>query len=367
LPVDDGCENSSYLRSDEIMPNRFRYLLVLIAPIIAIQWVDARIAAQEPSRGEVTVANPAVTPIEVTRIWDQAPHNAFTDLIFSHGHFFCAFREGRGHVSSDGRIRVLTSKDGNSWQSSALVELADFDLRDAGLSIAPDGRLMLVGGASPRKADGDRAPTGSFVTFSNDGREWSTPQIVVDPGRWLWRITWHKDTGYGVAYAAGTGHPFSALLATNDGIAFRPLVAKLLGDGYPTEATIRFGDQDVAYCLQRRDGTGAKNTAMLGVSEAPYTEWKWSDLGRHFGGPNFIRLPSGRWIAAGRIHRPGGPKTELAWLDVDKHTLTPCLELPSGGDTSYPGLVWHDEHLWVSYYSSHEGKTSIYMAKVAIE
>ena len=37
-----------------------------------------------------------------------------------------------------------------------------------------------------------------------------------------------------------------------------------------------------------------------------------------------------------------------------------------GGDTSYPGLLWHDGVLWVSYYSSHEGKTSIYLARVKV-
>ena len=35
-------------------------------------------------------------------------------------------------------------------------------------------------------------------------------------------------------------------------------------------------------------------------------------------------------------------------------------------DTSYPGLVWHEGQLWVSYYSSHEGKTSIYLARVRL-
>ena len=42
------------------------------------------------------------------------------------------------------------------------------------------------------------------------------------------------------------------------------------------------------------------------------------------------------------------------------------LELPSGGDCSYPGMVWHEGLLWMSYYSSHEGKTSIYLAKVRL-
>jgi hypothetical protein len=47
--------------------------------------------------------------------------------------------------------------------------------------------------------------------------------------------------------------------------------------------------------------------------------------------------------------------------------MTKLIKLPSGGDTSYPGLVWHKNMLYVSYYSSHEGKTSIYLAKVKIK
>ena len=45
----------------------------------------------------------------------------------------------------------------------------------------------------------------------------------------------------------------------------------------------------------------------------------------------------------------------------------PVLTLPSGGDTSYAGMVWHNDLLWVSYYSSHEGKTSIYLAKICFK
>jgi len=50
-------------------------------------------------------------------------------------------------------------------------------------------------------------------------------------------------------------------------------------------------------------------------------------------------------------------------LGPQKGTLTEFLILPSGGDTSYPGLVWHEDQLWVSYYSSHEEKTAIYLAR----
>jgi hypothetical protein len=45
----------------------------------------------------------------------------------------------------------------------------------------------------------------------------------------------------------------------------------------------------------------------------------------------------------------------------------PVFTLPSGGDTSYPGMVWHDGLLWMSYYSSHEGKASIYLARIRLQ
>lgn len=316
----------------------------------------------------VASADPPVAMLKsVKRIWDQAPHSAFTDLAHWNGQFVCAFREGRGHVSTDGRIRLLTSSDGESWSSSALVTLDGYDLRDAGLCATPGGRLMLVGGAAPRANDGETAPTGTFVTFSEDGTNWWPPKIVVRPGRWLWRLTWHDGNAYGVAYAADEGHPFTSLLISNNGRVFHEVVSKLLGEGYPTEAVLRFDDEGTMYCLQRRDGNSPHDSAFLGISAPPYKKWQWHDLNLHLGGPNLIQIPSGRWIAAGRILHGNDHKTEIAWLDVEQKSLQPILELPSGGDTSYPGLVWHDDNLWVSYYSSHEGKANIYLAKVNIE
>src|SRR5215212_10213077 len=85
----------------------------------------------------VAAATPTAKLISVKKIGDQAPHCAFTDLAFWKGQFVCAFREGRAHVASDGRIRVLTSPDGERWSPSAVLTLEGFDLRDAGLSVTP--------------------------------------------------------------------------------------------------------------------------------------------------------------------------------------------------------------------------------------
>lgn len=312
-------------------------------------------------------APPHAELVRVSRIWDEAPHNAFTDLAHWKNRFWCAFREGRSHASTDGKIRILTSPDGKSWNSSSLIELEGFDLRDAGLSITPQGRLMLCGGVAPRKADGDSAPTGTFVAFSDDGKNWTSPQIVVEPGRWMWRVAWFDNVAYGISYAAPDGRPYTALLSSDDGIKFHELIPQLLGQGYPTEAALRFDDEGTLFVLQRRDGESRVNSAFLGVSHPPYQQWTWSDLNVHVGGPALIKLPSGAWVVAGRNNGPDGPRTAIAFLDMAAKKLTPLLELPSGGDTSYPGLVYHDGVLWISYYSSHEGKSNIYMAEVRVE
>jgi len=312
----------------------------------------------------------SVEMVGVKKIWDQAPHNAFTDLVRWNNSFYCAFREGRGHVSTDGKIRILQSKEADTWASAALVSLEGYDLRDAHLSMTPDNKLMLLGGAAPRPKDNQSAPTGSFVAFSIDGTQWTEPRIVVEPGRWLWCVTWYKGRAYGVSYTAGQGSPNLELLTSDDGITFRSLVPKLYSEGRPGEVTLRFDTSDTCYALVRRDKLGDQPySAILGVSKDDYTQWQWHDLGPEFnafGGPNFIQIPGGYWLAAGRMH-DGGAHTAICYLDVQNGTMTRLLKLPSGGDTSYPGLVWYNDVLYMSYYSSHEAKTGIYLAKLKIQ
>jgi hypothetical protein len=164
--------------------------------------------------------------------------------------------------------------------------------------------------------------------------------------------------------------PYLELLVSNNGTEYDCYVDKLFGTGYPTEVTLRFDTDDTCYALVRRDRRGEEaSSAMLGVSEPDYKKWQWHDLGdsfNGFGGPNFIKIPGGHWIGAGRMY-DGGVHTAITYIDVKNGKMTRLLKLPSGGDTSYPGLVWYEGMLYVSYYSSHEGKTSIYLAKLKVK
>ncbi len=316
-------------------------------------------------------AEPVIQVVQVQKIWDQGGHNAFTDLTWFQDRYYCVFREASGHVSPNGTIRILSATDATAWESSALISLDGFDLRDPKIVVQPDGKsLMINGGAAVREGNQQSTEEHSFVSFSADGKTWSKPEWVAGVNQWLWRVTWFGGKAYGIAYftdpdSRSKSRYGTTLLVSDDGKSYTPLVPTLFQENGPTEATLRFSDEGIAYCLQRRDGK-QMNTALLGISKPPYTEWDWKDLGRYFGGPDFIQLPTG-WIAAGRIFTENGSETSICTLNVADGVLQPVVTLPSGGDTSYPGLLWHDNFLWVSYYSSHEGKTSIYLAKVSVQ
>lgn len=300
--------------------------------------------------------------VESRRIWDKAPHNAFTDLIRFKDRWYCVFREGKGHVSPYGALRVITSLDGRQWESAALITSANSDLRDAKITVTPDGRLMLAGAEAMNKPVTHKHQ--SLVWFSEDGRNWTDKYEVGDRDNWLWRITWHKDKCYGWGYGCRNDNRGVRLFRSSDGKSFETLIKKASVEGtYPNETSIVFLADDSCYCLLRQDGS--PNNGFLGKSRPPYKEWSWKKLNLRIGGPHMIRLRDGRFLAAVRLY-DSPVRTSLCWLDPEQGLLTEALRLPSGGDTSYAGLVWHDDHLWISYYSSHEGKTSIYLAKVKV-
>ncbi len=308
--------------------------------------------------------------VSARKIWDQAPYNSFTDLARFKDNWFCVFREGTAHVSPDGAIRIIKSADGERWESAARLELPGSDLRDPKIDVAANGQLMIVGGATVREGSKPATASQSFVTFSPDGMTWGKLQWAAPTNQWLWRVTWHESKAYGVAYDVSPENRAARkygtrLLQSSDGAHYTTLVPTLYDLNGPTEATLRFARDGTLHCLQRRDGKPS-NSALLGTSQPPYADWQWRDLGQYFGGPNFIQLPDGRWLAAGRLMEDKQYKTVVCELDVAQGKLKPVLTLPSGGDNSYPGLVWHGGLLWVSYYSSHEGKTSVYLARVKI-
>ena len=318
-----------------------------------------------------------ISDFEIVKVYDAAPHSAFTDIIRFKDTFYITFRTGTAHVpgkqtgEGDGEIPILSSNDGKNWQLIDLLTKKTFDLRDPKLSVTPGGRIMVLMGGSIY-VDGKLTGREPQVSFSDkDGKNFSQPQPVVFDAAmqnelgWLWRVTWHGNTGYGTGYSIPLGADKKEwvlfLVKTTDGINY-DLVQKFDRTNQPNEATARFlSNGDMRIFLRREAGNGE-----LGSAPAPYTDWKWDDLGMRVGGPEMLVLPNGKLVFGHRLYESSGASTVLSVQGADGK-LRVIARFPSKGDTSYPGFVVHDGKLWMSYYSSHEGKTAIYLAIVPLD
>ncbi|SHN25341.1 hypothetical protein SAMN04488057_11413 [Cyclobacterium lianum] len=302
---------------------------------------------------------------EVIKIWDEAPHNAFPDLIRFSDTFYVALREGNKHMpDKSGRIRIIRSVDGEKWETVGLLEKHGMDVREARLSITPEGKIMVL--TAVGIYDEGYQKLYPMVAFSNEkGDSFTSLKNVVisrKPGLdWVWCLTWHKGIGYGVVYSTRDGKREAHLLSTVDGVQY-DVVSELTVGGNPNEATLRFDHDDRLYAVIRREAGD-----MMGViasSESPYTKWTYTKLPVRLGGPNFLFYGEDQMLIGTRQYGSLGTKTVVHLSDKEGN-IEKTVELPSGGDTSYPGMLFHQNKLWIAYYSSHEEKTSIYLAKIS--
>ncbi|MDG1872371.1 MAG: sulfatase-like hydrolase/transferase [Mariniblastus sp.] len=330
--------------------------------------------SQPPSsKGKKTefLIDPEIS-VEVSRIWNSNPHSAFTDLIHWNKKFYCAFRIGTGHVpgekGEDGRIQIISSTNGKTWSKVATIVESKIDLRDPKLSVTPDGRLMLLMGGS--NYDGNQLIDRSTrVAFMNPADQEFTSiekinfdHAVASDDDWLWRVTWHKGVGYGVIYQANKSPWGLHLVSTRDGINY-DLIKSLSLKGKPNESTIRFDSSDQMHIVVRNED--ARKMGHWGRGNPPYDELNWNPIKKQLGGPNIVQLPDGSWILGTREY--GNSLTTVLGHLSTTGKFKKLLTLPSGGDTSYPGMVVHHGKLWVSYYSGHQGRTAIYLATIQLD
>lgn len=323
----------------------------------------AALALQACSAGKNTTTGSKAPVVE--KIWSQAPHNAFTDLIRFKGSFYCAFREAEAHISgADGKARILRSKDGKTWESIALLEVKDRDIRDPKLSITPQNHIMVLMDVEAHEGKKviSRKPLISLSDAAGD--TFSTPEeSTVDPSiaswsDWVWRLTWHEGTGYAILYQQEKIY----LVSTKDGRYFQQ-VSQLAIDGRPNECAIRFDDKGKMYVVIRREA--GDQMGVVATAEAPYREWSFAKMDYRIGGPDFLFLDQQTLVIGTRQYQP--KVSTVIYVAGLNGKVRKTIPLPSGGDTSYPGMLIWKGQLWASYYSSHEGKASIYLARVPLQ
>ncbi len=292
--------------------------------------------------------------MKVKKIWEESDHNAFTDLVLFRNRLFCVFREGEAHVSLNGTVRVMTSPDGEVWETASTLELGGQDLRDPHLCVTPDSRLMLVASGHDRLHE---TPFLTYAWFSEDGCHWPSITPIGQKGYWLWQVHWAGNT----ALSLGGCGDHVRLYTSDDGIHFSAVAPWLVKGNFPNEFDMESDATGKVTCLLRRDKGSC--SALLGTSLPPYSRWEWIDMGVRVGGPHLRRLPNGRLLGIVRLY-DRRIRTSICLIDEHDATLEETVELPSGGDCSYAGSALWNDTLFVSYYSEHEGKCAIYMAQL---
>ena len=300
---------------------------------------------------------PEARPFElrVTRarkIYSDGRHNAFTGMARLGDRTFLTFRSAATHMTMDGKIRIIASKDLEKWQSVHLAERANTDFRDPKLATFGGQLLCYFAAWRERNPASPQGGAVSMVVRSSDGRTFEEPRAVrgVRPRAWLWHVAARGDMLYAAAY--GGGAKAATLYRSADGIQWEALT------DFPTpcnEVYLDFAPDGILWALAR-DGL------TLCRAEPPYTKLViLNRMSMPQGGPMVKRLPTGCVIITRQWDPPGrrNLRSEVFWLP-DGGKLQSVTRLPSGGDTSY--AAWLDlapGRAIVSYYSSHEHKMDV--------
>ena len=267
----------------------------------------------------------------------------------------CPIHEGEGqrtfHVNlSKNAFYCFSCKaKGNVLDFTAAME--DVSVRDAALKLAEWfglGQAESRGGDTPQKPPrrqprSDRATSQKAETVEEPAESElviNPPlgfELKVDPGHEYGTSRGFSGElleQFGVGYCLsklneGIRTRRGFLYTTTDGLEWN-YVTEFMAAGV-SETTLRFMPDDEMIALVR--------PGWIGRSRPPYKWWQFHKMKHAIGGPNFIRLPDGGLWASARRYHEDGATTVLAKMTPESYE--PVLTLPSGGDTSYPGMVWH--------------------------
>jgi hypothetical protein len=325
---------------------------------------------------------PEVNVTNIRRVFHNGEHNAFTDLIRFQDKFYLTFRScPDGHmVHPTASIIVLASEDAKEWQQVHRFRVAKRDTRDPHF-LSFKNRLFVYTGTwysgettIPIK-DYDLNLHLGYAAWSDDGTDWHSPVMLEGTfGHYIWRantfggrafICGRRKKEFEVGPRGEGDTVQSAMLESDDGLVWR--TRALFQPDRGDETAFQFEADGGILAIGRR----GNDKAQLLRSKPPYAEWERTDLDRYIGGPLLVRWGD-RYVVGGRKSSGGqGPKTAMYWFVNDE--LHEFAELPSGGDTSYPGFIeLSPTRAIMSWYSSHEkdadGKTitAIYMADLSI-
>jgi len=298
----------------------------------------------------------SITLSDNISIWDKAPHNAFTTLESFDGYLYCAFREATNHKSYDGKIRIIRSKDTQKWESVALISIGNEDLRDPKL-IVNNGKIILL------IVSRTKSKHYSYTYSSFDGMKWSLLEKANDT--WRWSATLWDNFIYSVGYSGNDRS--GQIYKSGDGKKWTSVKRGLFPNvnNLPNETKLFITPNNKMVALVRQE-RGNQN-AIIGIAEAPYSDWTWRDLGIRMGSPSGIVLNENEILACVRLYNHP-VCLSLVKINITDASYKEIATLPSGGDTGYADIVKFNNQYYISYYSSKNRlkKAVIYLTKLNI-
>jgi hypothetical protein len=272
-------------------------------------------------------------------------------------------------------ILIKRSTDGRIWEQVAEIGRGEEDIRDPTFAVIGEKLFLYVFLNKLTQP----LPYTTRVTWTEDGKNWSDLTSIDHEGWLFWRPkTCDGQTWYVPAY----WHKFhrNTLFATKNGLTFETVADISIGR-FVNEPEIEFLPDGRMLATGRADYRkksfhqviGIPQTStIISVAEPPYTQWKETgeSLVTRLDGPVMFSH-NGRVYAVGRAHPHNGAvfprrgavisKKRTALYEVRLDGLTHISDLPSCGDTSYPGTVVKDGFVYIAYYTSNIRKDYIWL------
>ncbi|MCG3172383.1 MAG: hypothetical protein GMKNLPBB_00533 [Myxococcota bacterium] len=297
------------------------------------------------------------------------------DVAIHNGRYFLAFRTAPKHFASNmTELYVVSSADQQTWEFEARYAEGT-DLREPRF-LPWNGKLFLyysVLGDNPVKFE----PKGMKLTEYLGPGKWSPPEPFYDPGFIVWRTRVIDGKPYMLAYTGGeniyevNGKPLEVhWLTTSDGRKWDPVVPgrPVVLRGGSSETDFAFAGDGAVIAVSRNEagddmGWGSK---ICRAEKTSPGDWKCVADPRKYDSPLVFSENGHIWLIGRRNlnNRDGAydlgmrrrdPKDQTYQYQIDywKHPkrcslwkIDPVslkvefvLDLPSRGDTCFPGMV----------------------------
>lgn len=315
-------------------------------------------------RPNTSYINPKLE-LETWDIVENKKHNAFIDMIYWNDYFYLAYRQAESHIDVNSRLIIKRSKDEKSWEHVSELRLKNADIRDAKFLAFNDSKLFLY---ALKNVNFFAEPYTTYYSYSADGQHWEDLREMKTKNHVFWRPKIREGIAYAVAVQED--HRKSILLNSTDGIHWNTMTILYEGK-FHGEPEISFRPDGSMVCTARMEGNAIipligddDAGTLLGVANYPYTDWKFQkeDITKLDGPALFLNKHDNNTYVIGRfepdargiITKTGShfSRKRTSIFLLKEQTLIYLTDLPSCGDTSYPGLIVQDGKLYICYYTN---------------